>query len=101
VDIRNYFKIFLRSWGYTYDSADLASIGVTQMEPKLYTFVLKSEKDDWITLEESELVGLPYTGMSITFYDATAPYVKTLGGVDYTFNVVIDANGGNKYQVYQ
>ena len=99
IDIRNYLKIFVRTWGQTYDQASLNDIEIIAMTYKVYKFSLRTSRDPYITMLESDLVGSPYNGMSITFYDQT-PYVKTIGSSDYTFGVVINANGANKLQLY-
>jgi hypothetical protein len=107
VDTRSYLKLFAREQGDTYASSQLSDIGVTTMTYQVYRFPLATGDDIKITTAD---VGIdansdgtadvaPYTGMSITFYDAAQS--RTIGTTSYNFGIIIDGNNGTAEQIYE
>jgi len=99
IDNRYFFKIFLREQGTTYSSVDLLlSQNIGMLTYKSYTVALNNNNDSKIVETDANIdANAPYTGMSITYGSVT----KSIGGVDKTFGVVIDANNATLPQVYE
>jgi hypothetical protein len=91
--------IFARSQGNTFSSATSASIGITgDLNYKANPFPLSEAVDSKIVASDSTIgSSTPYTGMSITFGAVT----RTIGGVSYNYNIVIDGNNGTTQQIYE
>ena len=90
--------VYIRSQGKTYGSATSTSIGLTALNYIANRFPLAEAADSKITASDSTIANdAPYTGMSIT-YGATT---RTIGGVTYNFNVIVDGNGGTTQQIYE
>ena len=90
--------VYIRSQGKTYGSATSTSIGLTALNYIANRFPLAEAADSKITASDVTIANdAPYTGMSIT-YGATT---RTIGGVTYNFNVIVDGNGGTTQQIYE
>lgn len=90
--------IFIRSQGKTYGSATSTSIGLTALNYIANRFPLAEAADAKITANDTTIATTtPYTGMSIT-YGATT---RSIGGVSYNFNIIVDGNGGTAEQIYE
>ena len=100
IDLRNsnVAAFFSREQGYTYDRTTAEDVGITELTYQCYRFSLTSISDALkITHEDSEIssngltpTGSPYNNMSITWYNT--PVQRNIGGTNYNFNVIIDAN---------
>jgi len=91
VDVRTYFKIFVREYQKLYAQSELSDIGVTKFNYQAYRFPLANAADLKITHDDSVVSSeLPYTDMSITYYDS--PVTRTIGSSDYEFDIIIDAD---------
>jgi hypothetical protein len=100
VDTRSYLKLFAREQGDTYASSQLSDIGVTTMTYQVYRFPLATGDDIKIVEPDSVVSGsTPYSGMSITFYDA--PQSRTIGISSYNFGIIIDGNNGTAEEIYE
>lgn len=101
IDYRNFFKCFVREQAKTYDQSELSAIGAAKVTYQVYAFPLGNAPDLKITATDTQIDtgGSVYAGMSITYY--AAPVARVIGGTSYNFNVVIAANGGSKFQVYE
>lgn len=98
-DYRNYFKCFVREYQKLYDLSQLSAIGVNAVTYQVYAFPLSNSTDLKVTHNDAAMAGLPYSGVTITYYGSNQP--KTIGGSSYNFNVVINGNGGTKEQIYE
>lgn len=99
-DYRDYLRLFVRTWQKTYEFSQLDDIGVDILTYQAYRFPLANTTDVKVTHSEAYVDGnTPYTGMSITWYPSGQP--RSIGGVDYNFNVIIDANNGTAEEVYE
>ena len=107
VDTRGYLQLFAREQGDTYATSRLSDIGVTTMTYQAYRFPLTTGTDIKIDTVDTGIDAntdgaadvAPYTGMSLTFYDA--PQARTIGVTSYNFGVIIDGNGGTAEQIYE
>ena len=99
-DRRATFKIFCREQGQQYGSAALSDIGVTAMDSIEYRFPLGVGTDSKISHSDVYIgANTPYTGMTITFY--ATPQVRSIGGVNKNFGIVINGNNGTAEQIYE
>lgn len=101
LDYRNFFKCFIREQAKIYDQSELLAIGLSKVTYQVYAFPLGNAPDLKITATDAaiDLAGSIYAGMSITYFATAQP--RTIGGTAYNFNVIIAANGGSKFQVYE
>lgn len=90
--------VFIRSQGNTFASATSTSIGLTALNYIANRFPLAEAADSKITASDSTIATTaPYTGMSITYGAVT----RSIGGVSYNFDVVVDGNNGTTQQIYE
>lgn len=90
--------VYIRAQGKTYGSATSTSIGLTALNYIANRFPLAEAADSKITASDSDISSTtPYTGMSITYGAVT----RSIGGVSYNFDVVVDGNSGTAEQIYE
>ena len=91
-------RVYIRAQGKTFGSSTSTSIGLTALNYFANRFPLAEAVDSKISASDSDIANnAPYTGMSIT-YGATT---RTIGGVSYNFNVIVDGNNGTTQQIYE
>lgn len=108
-DRRAYFRLYTREQAQKYGQAALSDIGVSgNMAAQAYRFPISTSSDALkITVAD---VGIdansdnvadvaPYSGMSITYYGTAQ--VRSIGGTNRNFGVVINGNSGTAEQIYQ
>jgi len=90
--------LYIRSQGKTYGSATTTSIGLTSLNYIANRFPLAEAADSKVSASDSGIQNnAPYTGMSITYGAVN----RTIGGVSYNFDIVVDGNNGTTQQVYE
>ena len=90
--------VYIRAQGKTYGSATSTSIGLSALNYIANRFPLAEAADSKISASDATIASTaPYTGMSITFGAVT----RTIGGVSYNFDVVVDGNNGTTQQIYE
>ncbi len=90
--------VYIRAQGKTYGSATSTSIGLTGLNYIANRFPLAEAADSKVSASDAAISTTdPYTGMSIT-YGATT---RTIGGVSYNFDVIVDGNSGTTQQIYE
>ena len=90
--------VYIRSQGKTYASATSTGIGLTALNYIANRFPLAEAVDSKISASDSDIQSnTPYTGMSITYGAVT----RTIGGVSYNFDIVVDGNNGTTQQIYE
>ena len=93
-------SVFIRTQGKLYGKATSSSIGLSQLNYIANRFPLAEANDLKITASDTDIQNnAPYTGMSIRLYPS--PQVRSIGGVDYNFGVIIDGNNGTAEQIYE
>lgn len=99
-DYRTFFKIYLREQGKLYGYYDLIlSQNLTTLTYKKFALPLSNSVDLKITHVDTIITGsTPYTNMSITW---TTGSTRTIGGVPYTFSIIIDGASGTAEQIYE
>jgi hypothetical protein len=106
-DLRTFLKLFTREQGQLYDTATNTEIGVASLAAQAYRFPIGTGADLKVTIAD---VGIdadannvadvaPFSGMSITYY--AAPQVRSIGGTNRNFGVIINGNSGTAEQIYQ
>ena len=90
--------VYIRAQGKTYGSATSTSIGLTALNYIANRFPLAEAADSKISASDVTIASsAPYTGMSITYGAVT----RTIGGVSYNFDIVVDGNSGTTQQIYE
>lgn len=90
--------LYIRSQGNTYGSATSTSIGLTALNYIANRFPLAEVGDSKVSASDSDITTTtPYTGMSITYGAIT----RTIGGISYNFNILVDGNSGSTQQIYE
>jgi hypothetical protein len=95
-DYRDYMKVFVREYQKSYASASLTDIGVTDMTYQAYRFPLANAADLKITNNDTTVSGY---GITITWY--AAAQVRSIGGVNRNFHVIINGNSKTAEQIYE
>jgi len=94
----NTLTVYIRAQGKTYGSATSTSIGLTALNYIANRFPLAEAADSKISASDVTIASsAPYTGMSITYGAVT----RSIGGVSYNFDVVVDGNNGTAEQIYE
>jgi len=90
--------VYIRALGKTYGTSTSTSIGLTALNYIANRFPLAEAADSKISASDADIQNnAPYTGMSITYGAVT----RTIGGVSYNFDIVVDGNNGTTQQVYE
>lgn len=98
---RNFFNLYLREQGKTYGSYDLITEqNITTLTYKKYALPLVNASDLKISSSDASISTNPvHTGMSINYY--TGSVVRSIGGTNYPFKVIIDGNNATAEQIYE
>lgn len=108
-DRRTSFTIYGREQAQLFGQADLADIGVTTMESKLFSFPIGTGSDLKVATVDTgiKVSGsgypadvAPYDNMTIT-YHATPQSRSGLVGGSYNFGITVDANGQSLQEAYE
>ena len=94
-DYRDYFKVFVREQAKTYAQANHADIGVSAFTYQAYRFPLANADDLKITNDDATA---DTYGVTV---DYTGSFVRSIGGVDYNFGIVIDGNNKTAEEIYE
>lgn len=103
-DFRDFFKIFLREQGKTYDSYDLLSEqNLAALTYRKYALPLSNAIDANISASDNDIetdTGATYSAITVSYF--STPQVRT-GFVQgsKSFNVIIDAGGQARGFVYE
>ena len=90
-DRRSFFKLFVRERAQTYDDANLADIGVSQMDAIAYRFPIATGTD--LKIAESDVnitANAPYTQIKVRYFDQAYSRDVDLPGTNRNFGIVID-----------
>lgn len=102
-DYRNYFKMFLREQGKTYDFYDLpTSQGISALTYRKYALPLANLSDVKIASTATDAfiaTGNPYTGVTVNYY--TSGVSRTIGSSNYLFNKIISGYNADKQNIYE
>lgn len=100
-DNRSYFKIFTREQQKTYAAAQLTDIGVTSMSTIVYRFPLANAADTKVSKTDAQIVAdsSTYSGITVTYY--AVDQVRSIGGSNYNYRVIVNGNGKTGEQIYE
>jgi len=100
-DYRGDFIIFLREEAKTFDQYDLLTEqNISALTYKKYALPLSNASDAIkITHTDAEVAVAPYTNIDITYY--SSPQAQNIGGTDYDFTIIIEADGKTLEEVYE
>jgi len=100
----NFFKIFLREQGKTYDSYDLLTEqNLTSLTYRKYALPLSNATDANISASDNDIetdTGATYSAITVSYY-ATAQTKSGFTTGDANFHVIIDAGGEPRAAVYE
>lgn len=98
-DERAYLKIFTRTQGKKFDQKQLSDSGYTATSARLLTFAVQNEADAKITVADAFITAnAPYTGITVTYFGADQ--LRSIGGTNYPFRVIINGNNATAEQIY-
>ena len=97
-DTRAFFKGFVREYGKKYKDSTLSDTGKTTTGAFIVNLLLSNEDDLKIQASDASMTDAPYDGITISYYSSNQ--LKSIGGVDYPFRVIIDGNGASLEQIY-
>lgn len=105
-DKRTYAKTFCREYGKKFKSSVLADTGATSTGANKQNFLISNEDDLKIlgllggsqAAGDAAMAGAPYSGITVAYF--TANQVRSIGGSNYNFKVIIAGNGATLEQIY-
>ncbi len=98
-DDREFFKIYCRESGYTYDDAVLADVGETATGAFKVSLPVTVAVDSKVSDPDVTVAAdAPYTGIDVTYFGADQS--KAIGGGSYPFRVVVDGNSATLEEIY-
>jgi hypothetical protein len=97
-DKRAYFKGFVREYAKKYKDSVLADTGKTSTGANLVNLLLSNEDDLKIQAADGAMTGAPYNGITVSYYSANQ--IRSIGGSNYNFKIIIDGNGATLEQIY-
>lgn len=97
-DKRVFFKGFVREQGKFYSDSVLADTGKTATGSFIVNLLLSNADDLKITDLDVEMTNAPYNLITVDY--VTTPLSRTIGGVPYNYDVIIDGNGATLEQIY-
>jgi hypothetical protein len=98
-DYRTFFKCFVREEAKSFAQSDLNAIGTTSVTYQVYRFPLSNATDLSITHTDTEVQASPYLNIDVTYH--ATPQTRTIGGVSYNFDVIIEGDNKSKEQIYE
>jgi hypothetical protein len=100
-DYRDYFKIFLREEGKTYDSYDLPfEQNLTALTYKKYAMPLSNGSDVKVTNADSVVsAGANYVNIDVAYY--VTPQNRDFDGTNYLFDKIIEGDSKSTTIIYE
>jgi len=95
-DTRLYFKGYVREQGKKFSDSILADTGKTATGPFIVNLLLSNEDDLSINADDTAVQIGDYIPITVTYGSTT----RTIGGVSYNFNVIIEGNGQSLKSIY-
>lgn len=100
-DYRTNFKVYLREQGKTYDFYDLLTEqNLTELTYRKFALPLSNTIDLKISATDTSIeTGSTWANMTITYY--TESQLRSIGGVDYPFKVIINGDSKTAEEIYE
>lgn len=97
-DSRVYFKGYVREYAKKYKDSVLADTGKTATGANIVNLLLSNEDDLKITDNDAAMSGAPYSGITVSYYSANQ--VRSIGGSNYNFKIIVDGGNATLEQIY-
>lgn len=97
-DKRTYFKGYVREQGKNYKDSVLADTGKTATGAYIVNMLLSNDDDLKISDLDVEMVNAPYALITVEYF--AVDQLRDVGGVDYSYNVIVNGNGATLEQIY-
>ena len=97
-DKRTFAKTFVREYGKKYKSSILADTGATGTGANKVNFLISNEDDLKIQAADGAMSGAPYSGITVAYYSANQ--VRSIGGQNRNFKIIINGNNATLEQIY-
>lgn len=97
-DNRTYFKGYVREQGKKYKDSVLGDTGQTSTGAFTVNLLLSNEDDLKIQANDAAMTGAPYNNITITYYGVDQ--VRSIGGTNRNFRVIVAGNGATAEQIY-
>lgn len=99
-DRRNFLRVFVREPQKTYSSSSLTDIGASSLTSIVYRFPLTSAADTKIAVTDNDITTntATYGNIDATFY--AVDQVRSIGGSNYNFRIIIDGDNKTAEQIY-
>jgi len=92
----NYFKIYNRTRGESYNEANNVDMGYYPLQPKLYYYALPTITDDKITDDDATV-----SGWNMSYTELSDPETVTIDGTDYEYNIKVECDGHNITEIWE
>jgi hypothetical protein len=97
-DNRVFFKSFVREQGKSFSDSVLSDTGKTTTGAFIVNMLLLNADDLKISDLDAEMTNAPYDDITVEYFASNQS--RTIGGVNYNYNVVIDGNDATLEQIY-
>jgi hypothetical protein len=97
-DSRSFFKAFVREQGKFFSDSVLADTGKTATGANIVNMLLSNADDLKISDLDVEMTEAPYSGITVEYFGANQS--RTVGGIAYNYDVIIEGNGATLEQIY-
>jgi len=97
-DNRTFFKTFVREQGKSFSDSVLADTGKTTTGAFIVNMLLSNSDDLKISDLDSEMTNAPYNNITVEYFASNQS--RTIGGVAYNFDVIIDGNNATLEEIY-
>lgn len=98
-DNRTYFKSYVREYAKKYKDSILADTGQTATGAYTVNMLLSNEDDLKIQNTDGNVATIaPYTGITVTYF--ATDQVRSIGGVNRNFRVIIAGNNASAENIY-
>ena len=97
-DKRVFFKAFVREQGKSFSDSVLADTGKTSTGANIVNVLLSNADDLKISDLDAEMTNAPYDNITVEYFASNQS--RTVGGVAYDYDVIIDGNNATLEQIY-
>lgn len=97
-DHRDYFRIYCREPGYTYDDAVLADVGEIGTGAFKVNLPIAVAVDLKITAADAAMADPPYDAITVEYFGVDQN--RDIGGTAYPFRIIVDGAGATAEQIY-
>jgi len=92
----NYFKIYNRTRGESYNEANNVDMGYYPLQPKLYYYALPTVSDNKITDDDDTV-----SGWDMSYTELSDPETVTIDDTDYEYNIKVECDGHSITEIWE